>query len=92
MMTVKGNVLTETGAVKAGARKAIAAYVEGNRNLFAEATKNDNGTYSVAMTDEAGHTVYINFEVTVSTMCAADRAKRKPRAKATAQAEAFEVE
>lgn len=92
MMTVKGNVLTETGAVKAGARKALAGYVNEHRDIFAGAVRNENGTYSVAVKDGEGHTVYVNFEVTVSTMCAGDRAKRKSRAKATQVADGYEVE
>lgn len=90
-MRIKGNVLTESGVVKATARKTMAAYVANHRNIFASAVANDNGTYSVAVKDEAGNTVYINFEVTVSAMNAADRAKRKAKAKAKATEE-FEVE
>lgn len=90
MMTVKGNVLTETGAVKAGARKALAGYVNEHRNIFEGAIRNENGTYSVEVQDSEGNVVYINFEVTVSAMCAGDRAKRKPRTKAVASG--YEVE
>ena len=91
MMKINGNVLTDTGAVKATARKTMAKYVADNRNIFASAVLNENGTYSVAVKDEAGHTVYVNFEVTVSTMNAGDRAKRKAKAKAT-KADTFEIE
>ena len=91
-MKINANVLTETGAVKAGARKALADYVNTHRDIFAGAVRNDNGTYSVAVEDGAGNVVYINFEVTVSTMCAADRAKRKSRAKKEGAGDHYEVD
>ena len=91
MMKINGNVLTDTGAVKATARKTIATYVANHRDIFASAVLNDNGTYSVAVKDEAGNVVYVNFEVTVSTMNAGDRAKRKTKAKAP-KADTFEIE
>lgn len=92
IMTIKGNVLTEKGLVKANARKALADYVATHREVFGKAERNANGTYSVAIKDESGNVVYINFEVTVSTMCAGDRAKKKTKAKTAENVEAFDVE
>ena len=90
-MRVKNVVLNEKGNVKAEARKALVAYVDSNRDVFANAVKNDNGTYSVAVVDGAGNTVYVNFAVTVSTKNAADRAEKKATKKAKV-AEVFDVE
>lgn len=91
MMNIKGNVLTDKGVVKAGARKALVDYVAKNPNIFATAERNENGTYTVDVTDDNGNTIYINFEVTVSTMNAGLRAPRKSKAKATAPT-TFDVE
>lgn len=90
-MRVKNVVLNEKGNVKAEARKALVAYVDSNRDVFANAVKNDNGTYSVAVVDGAGNTVYVNFDVTVSTKNAADRAEKKATRKAKV-AEDFDIE
>lgn len=84
-------IVNEKGNVKAEARKAIVAYVDTHRNVFAEAVKNDNGTYSVAVTDTEGNTVYVNFDVTVSTKNAADRAEKKSTRKVK-EAETFDIE
>ena len=52
---------------------------------------NENGTYSVAVVDGAGNTVYVNFDVTVSTKNAADRSEKKTVKKAKV-AETFDIE
>ena len=91
-MRMTNVVVNEKGNVKAEARKALVAYVEAHRDVFASAVKNDNGTYSVAVEDSAGNVVYVNFEVTVSTKNAADRAERKNSRKPKAAPEAFDVE
>lgn len=90
-MRVNNVVLNEKGNVKTEARKALVAYVDAHRNVFANATRNDNGTYSVAVVDSAGNTVYVNFEVTVSNKNAADRAEKKTVRKAKV-AETFDLE
>lgn len=90
-MRVKNVVLNEKGNVKAEARKALVAYVDSNRDVFANAVKNDNGTYTVTVVDGAGNTVYVNFDVTVSTKNAADRAEKKATKKAKV-AETFDIE
>lgn len=81
-MVLNGNALTEKGMVKAGARKALTEFVNANREVFANAVRNDNGTYSLAVNDSEGNVVFVNFEVTVSTMNAGDRAKRKSKSRA----------
>ena len=90
-MRMTNVIVNEKGNVKAEARKAIVAYVDTHRNVFAEAVKNDNGTYSVAVTDTEGNTVYVNFDVTVSTKNAADRAEKKSTRKVK-EAETFDIE
>lgn len=75
-MKITNVIVNEKGNVKASARKAIIEYVTGNRVVFAEATLNSNGTYSLPIVDSEGNVVYVNFSVSVSTKNAADRAKR----------------
>ena len=91
-MKINGNVLTESGVVKTQARKVLADYVNNHREIFKQATKNENGTYSLQVTDENENIIYINFEVTVSTLNANDRAKRKSRAKKETTTEAYEID
>ena len=88
---MKNVIVNEKGNVKAGARKAIVEYVANHREVFAEAVMNDNGTYTVTVVDGAGNTVYVNFDVTVSTKNAADRAEKKATKK-TKVAETFDIE
>lgn len=91
-MKINGNVLTENGVVKTQARKVLADYVNNHREIFNQATKNENGTYSLQVTDENENIIYINFEVTVSTLNANDRAKRKSRAKKETATETYEID
>lgn len=84
-------IVNEKGNVKAEARKAIVAYVDTHRNVFADAIRNDNGTYSVAVTDSNGNVVYINFDITVSTKNAGERAEKKSTRKAK-EVETFDIE
>lgn len=90
-MKMTNVIVNEKGNVKAGARKAIVEYVASHREVFAEAVANENGTYSVAVVDSAGNTVYVNFDVTVSTKNAADRSEKKTVKKAKV-AETFDIE
>ena len=64
-MKMTNVIVNEKGNVKAGARKAITEYVASHREVFAEAVANENGTYSLAVVDGAGNTVYVNFDITV---------------------------
>ena len=91
-MKINGNVLTENGVVKAQARKVLADYVNNHREIFNQATRNENGTYSLQVKDENNNVIYINFEVTVSTLCASDRAKRKSRAKKETATDTYEID
>ena len=90
-MKMTNVIVNEKGNVKAGARKAITEYVANHREVFAEAVANENGTYSVAVVDGAGNTVYVNFDVTVSTKNAADRSEKKTVKKAKV-AETFDID
>ena len=92
MMKINGNILTETGLVKTQARKTLATYVANNRNIFEKATLNENGTYSIQVQDSNGNVAYINFEVTISTLNANDRAKRKSRAKKEVATDSYEID
>ena len=84
-MRIKSVALTEKGQVKPVARKAIVNHIAANPNLFAHATRvGDKGVFTMEVTDAAGNVIFVNFDVTVSTKAAADRAERKPRAKAEA--------
>ena len=84
-------IVNEKGNVKAEARKAIVAYVDTHHNVFADAIRNDNGTYSVAVTDSNGNVVYINFDITVSTKNAGERAEKKSTRKVK-EVETFDIE
>lgn len=90
-MRMTNVIVNEKGNIKTEARKVIANYVDANRNIFATATKNANGTYTVPVTDEAGNVAYINFTVTVGTKSAADRAEKKATKKEKV-AEDFTIE
>lgn len=90
-MRMTNVIVNEKGNVKAEARKAIVAYVDTHRNVFADAIRNDNGTYSVAVTDSNGNVVYINFDITVSTKNAGERAEKKSTRKAK-EVETFDIE
>ena len=82
-MRIKSVALTEKGQVKPAARKAIVNHIAKNPNLFAHATRvGDKGVFTMEVTDANGNVIFVNFDVTVSTKAAADRAERKPRAKA----------
>ena len=81
MIKLNGNVLTEKGQVKANARKTLVDYVAKHPEVFCESERNDNGTYSIEVNDSEQNVIYVNFEITVSTMNAGDRAKRKSKSK-----------
>ena len=87
-MKITNVIVNEKGNIKASARKVIVEYVAGNRLVFAEATLNSNGTYSLPIVDSEGNVVYVNFDVSVSTKNAADRAKKAHK---TEEAEAFDI-
>lgn len=90
MKRLNGNALTEKGMIKTAARKTLMECIDTDRNMFAEATRNANGTYSIAIEDASGNTIYINFEISISAKNAADRAARKTTRKAK-EAESFEL-
>jgi hypothetical protein len=90
-MKMTNVIVNEKGNIKTEARKAIVNYVDNHRDIFATATKNANGTYTVPVTDEAGNVAYINFTVTVGTKNAADRAEKKATKKEKV-AEVFDIE
>lgn len=83
MKQIKAVAITEKGAVKPNVRKALVEQVAKNRNIFAEALQvDDKGQFYVEVRDGEGQTFYINFEVTVSANCIANRAPKKTKAKA----------
>lgn len=90
-MKMNGVIVNENGNVKTEARKTIATYVANHRDIFAKATANENGTYSIPVEDNAGNVVFINFTVTVGAKNAADRVEKK-RAKKERVVETFGIE
>lgn len=83
MMKIKAIAFTEKGQVRPAVRNAIVEKVASDRNIFAQAVRVDNkGQFYVEVQDANGSVVYVNFEVTVSGNCIANRAPktRKPKA------------
>lgn len=83
MIKIKTNALTEKGQVRPVVRTSIINKVASDRDMFAKAVQVDSkGQFYIPVQDQAGNVVYINFEVTVSANCIADRAPktRKPKA------------
>lgn len=83
MIRVKTNALTEKGQVRPAVRTSIVNKIANDRDMFAKAVRVDEkGQFYIPVEDNAGNVIYINFEVTVSTNCIADRAPkaRKPKA------------
>lgn len=86
-MKIKTVALTEKGVVKTAVRKSLGAYVEKHQaDIFAKATKVEGkNVYFLEVQDAEGNTIYVNFDVTVTTKAPYDRAERKPRSKASAK-------
>ena len=83
MMRVNGTVLSDKGMVKPAARASIAAHVDANRGIFANAVKVDGkNVYYVEVMDADGNIIYINFDVSVSHKAPYDRAEKKAKTKA----------
>ena len=92
-MKIKSVALTDKGQVKPAVRKAIVDHIAANPSAFASAVRVDGkNVFTMQVTDASGNVVFVNFDVTVSTKAAADRAPRKPRAKATADSADVTVE
>lgn len=87
-MKINVQALTEKGALKPIVRKTLVNYVAENPEVFAQAERvGEKAVFTLPVYDAEGNTVYVNFDVTVSTVAAADRAERKPKAKVKAEAE-----
>ena len=83
-MRIKTVAFTEKGQVRPAVRKAIVNHIAANPSVFAGAQRvGDKGVFTMEVQDANGDIFFVNFDVTVSTKAAADRAERKPRAKAT---------
>ena len=83
MIRIKTNALTEKGQVRPAVRQAIVEKIANDRNLFASAVRVDNkGQFYIEVADSNNNIIYVNFEITVSANCIADRAPkaRKPKA------------
>lgn len=84
-MRIKTVAFTEKGQVRPAVRKAIVNHIAANPSVFADAQRvGDKGVFTMEVQDANGDIFFVNFDVTVSTKAAADRAERKPRAKAQA--------
>lgn len=94
MLTLKNTcALTEKGQLKPAVRSTVAAYVASHPELFIEAVKVEGkNLYVLECHDADGHTFYVNFDVTVSTLSAADRSVKKPAAKKATTEVDVEVE
>lgn len=94
MLTMKNtNALNEKGNLRPAVRKAVLEYVARHPETFASAERfEDKGVFTLAVKDAQDNVFYVNFDVTVSTKAAADRAERKPRAKTGKDISAVEVE
>ena len=86
--------LNEKGNLKPAVRVSVANHVAKHPELFAQATRVEGkNCYSLPVEDAAGNVFYVNFDVTVSTKPASERAERKPKAKVvSADDNAVEVE
>lgn len=95
MLRMKNTVaLNEKGNLKPVVRKSVMSYVAKHPELFAQAERvEDKGAFTLPVEDAAGNVFYVNFDVTVSTKPASERAERKPKAKVvSADDNAVEVE
>lgn len=94
-MRMKNTVaLNEKGNLKPAVRTQLAAYVAKHADtVFAKAEKVEGkNVYFIPVEDAEGNTVYINFDVTVSTKAPFDRAEKKRSPKAKASTDNVEVE
>lgn len=84
-MRVKTVALNEKGNLKPAVRKAIVEHVCAHPEVFMEAKKaDDKNVFVLEVLDADNNAIYVNFDVSVSTLPATDRAVRKAKAKAPA--------
>lgn len=84
-MRVKTVALNEKGNLKPLVRKAIVEHVCAHPEVFAEAEKvADKNAFVLQVLDAEDNVIYVNFDVSVSTLPASDRAVRKVKAKTSA--------
>lgn len=87
------SALNEKGNLKPAVRKSVAAHVAKHPELFAKAEKVEGkNVYTLPVEDAEGNVFYVNFDVTVSTKPASERAEKKAKAKAPVASEDVEVE
>lgn len=87
------SALNEKGNLKPAVRTSVAAHVAKHPELFAKAEKVEGkNAYTLPVEDAEGNVFYINFDVTVSTKPASERAEKKSKAKAPAPIDDVEVE
>lgn len=92
-MKIKTVALNDKGNLKPIVRKEVMKYVTEHPEVFADAVKVEGkNAFTLEALDDAGNTIFVNFDVTVSTMAAADRAERKSKPKAKAPAEDVTIE
>lgn len=77
------SALNEKGNLKPAVRTSVAAHVAKHPELFARAEKVEGkNAYTLPVEDANGNIFYINFDVTVSTKPASERAEKKSKPKA----------
>ena len=76
------SALNEKGNLKPAVRTSVAAHVAKHPELFARAEKVEGkNAYTLPVEDADGNIFYINFDVTVSTKPANERAEKKSKPK-----------
>lgn len=90
-MTINGNILNEKGNLKPAARTAILEAIAANPALLGTATPVKANVYSLPISDSEGNTVYVNIDLSVSTLYAGDRKEPAKKVKPAAEAEVFEL-
>jgi hypothetical protein len=89
-MKINANVLTEKGNLKPEARKAILANIVANPAILGTASMVTDKVFTLPVECEDG-TVYVNIDLSVSTLHPADRKAPEKKAKAPKEAEVFEI-
>ena len=89
-MKINGNVLTEKGNLKPEARKQILATIAGNPAILGTAEKVNDKVFTLPVECEDG-AVYVNIDLSVSTLHPADRKAPEKKAKAPKEVEVFEI-
>lgn len=94
MMKMKAVALTEKGVVRPQVRKSLVSYVAKHQDtIFAKAERVDQkAVWCLPVEDSAGNTVYINFDITITTKNPCDRAERKAKPKSSGGSSNFEIE